>query len=72
MTIKQIAQDLNLSAGTVSKALNDAPDISETTKTIVCEYAKKPVTATTKPKETELRCFINSCRQNIRTNCFSA
>lgn len=41
MTIKQIAQDLNLSAGTVSKALNDAPDISETTKTIVCEYAKK-------------------------------
>lgn len=41
MTIKQIAQDLHLSTGTVSKALNDAPDISEETKALVCEYAKK-------------------------------
>ena len=32
MTIKQIAKDLNLSMGTVSKALNDARDVSEETK----------------------------------------
>lgn len=41
MTIKQIAKDLNLSMGTVSKALNDARDVSEETKQLVCEYAKK-------------------------------
>ena len=41
MTIRQIAQQLNLSMGTVSKALNDAPDISEETKALVCEFARK-------------------------------
>lgn len=45
MTIKQIAKDLNLSMGTVSKALNDARDVSEETKQLVCEYAKKWDTA---------------------------
>jgi LacI family transcriptional regulator len=39
-TLKQIAKELNVSVSTVSKALNDSPEISENTKTRVKEYAK--------------------------------
>ncbi|HEX8561841.1 MAG TPA: LacI family DNA-binding transcriptional regulator [Flavobacterium sp.] len=39
-TLKQIAKDLHVSVSTVSKALNDSPEISIQTKTKVQEYAK--------------------------------
>src|SRR6476620_3454695 len=39
-TLKQIAKELHVSVSTVSKALNDSPEISEQTKTKVQEYAK--------------------------------
>lgn len=39
-TLKQIAKELNVSVSTVSKALNDSPEISEQTKIRVQEYAK--------------------------------
>ncbi|MFM1753534.1 MAG: hypothetical protein RLZZ236_473 [Bacteroidota bacterium] len=39
-TLKQIAKELNVSVSTVSKALNDSPEISEQTKTKIKEYAK--------------------------------
>ena len=39
-TLKQIAKELNVSVSTVSKALNDSPEISEPTKNRVQEYAK--------------------------------
>ena len=39
-TLKQIAKDLHVSVSTVSKALNDSPEISSQTKTKVQEYAK--------------------------------
>ena len=39
-TLKQIAKELHVSVSTVSKALNDSPEISEQTKTRVQEYAK--------------------------------
>jgi len=39
-TLKQIAKELHVSVSTVSKALNDSPEISEQTKTKVKEYAK--------------------------------
>lgn len=39
-TLKNIAQELNVSVSTVSKALNDSPEISESTKTKIQEYAK--------------------------------
>jgi LacI family transcriptional regulator len=38
-TLKQIAKELNVSVSTVSKALNDSPEISDQTK-IKMEYAK--------------------------------
>jgi len=41
ITIKEIAAQLNLSFSTVSKALNNATDISEETKKLVLDYAKK-------------------------------
>lgn len=41
ITIKDIAKALNLSASTVSRALRDSYEISEPTKKIVIEYAKK-------------------------------
>ncbi len=41
VTIKDIAKALNLSASTVSRALRDSYEISEPTKKIVLEYAKK-------------------------------
>ncbi len=41
ITIKDIAKALNLSASTVSRALRDSHEISEPTKKIVKEYAKK-------------------------------
>jgi len=40
ITIKQIAQALNVSISTVSKALNDSYEISEETKQRIQEYAK--------------------------------
>lgn len=39
-TLKQIAKELNVSVSTVSKALNDSPEISEQTKVRIKEYAK--------------------------------
>lgn len=39
-TLKQIAKELNVSVSTVSKALNDSPEISLQTKTRIKEYAK--------------------------------
>ena len=39
-TLKQIAKELNVSVSTVSKALNDRPEISEQTKIKIKEYAK--------------------------------
>ncbi|NCC99381.1 MAG: LacI family transcriptional regulator [Bacteroidia bacterium] len=41
ITIKDIARELNISASTVSRALQDHPDISKATKEAVNEYAKK-------------------------------
>ena len=40
MTIKEIAEKLNISIATVSKALNGATDISESTRRMICEYAE--------------------------------
>lgn len=40
ITIKDIAKDLNISASTVSRALNNNPDISPDTRKMVQEYAK--------------------------------
>lgn len=39
-TLKQIAKELNVSVSTVSKALNNSPEISEQTKIKIKEYAK--------------------------------
>ena len=39
-TLKQIAKELHVSVSTVSKALNDSPEISEQTKAKIQEYAK--------------------------------
>jgi hypothetical protein len=39
-TLKQIAKELLVSVSTVSKALNDSPEISAQTKTRIKEYAK--------------------------------
>lgn len=39
-TLKQIAKELNVSVSTVSKALNDSPEISSQTKVKIKEYAK--------------------------------
>ncbi len=39
-TLKQIASELNVSVSTVSKALNDSPEISDLTKIKIKEYAK--------------------------------
>ena len=41
ITIKDIAKALNISASTVSRALQDHPDISKTTKEAVNKYAKE-------------------------------
>lgn len=41
ISIKQIAKDLNLAVSTVSKALRDSYEISEETKRMVLEYARK-------------------------------
>ena len=40
MTIKDIANKLNLSIATISKALNGSTDISADTKKLICEYAE--------------------------------
>ena len=39
-TLKQIAKELLVSVSTVSKALNDSPEISTQTKIRIKEYAK--------------------------------
>ncbi len=41
ITIKDIAKELNISASTVSRALNNNPDISPETRKIVQDYAKE-------------------------------
>ena len=41
LTIKDIAREFNVSISTVSKALNDSYEISESTKQKIQEYAKK-------------------------------
>ena len=41
VTIKDIALKLNLSKSTVSRALRDSYEISEKTKRLVLDYAKK-------------------------------
>ncbi len=41
MTIKDIANTLNLSIASVSKALNGSSDVSEATRKTVCDYAAK-------------------------------
>lgn len=41
VTIKDIARELGISPSTVSKALKNHPDISETTRTLVSELARK-------------------------------
>ena len=40
-SLKDIARELGVSTATVSKALNDLPDISEETKQLVREKAKE-------------------------------
>ena len=39
-TLKQIAKQLGVSVSTVSKALNNSPEISDTTKAKIQEFAK--------------------------------
>ena len=39
-TLKQIAKELHVSVSTVSKALNDSPEIITQTKVKIQEYAK--------------------------------
>lgn len=56
LTIKDIAKSLNISASTVSRALNNNPDISKETRKLVQEYAKKHKY---KP---------NNLAQNLRSN----
>ncbi|MEY4777482.1 MAG: hypothetical protein RIS13_230, partial [Bacteroidota bacterium] len=41
VTIKHIAQELGLSTSTVSRALRDSHEISQATKKIVLDHAKK-------------------------------
>lgn len=41
LTLKKIAQDLNVSISTVSKALRDSHEISQETRTKIKDYAKK-------------------------------
>jgi len=54
-TIKDIANKLNISASTVSRALNDHPDISEDTKKLVSDVAK------------ELNYFPNSIAKSLKS-----
>ena len=51
MKIKDIANDLHLSISTVSKALNGAFDVSNETKQLVLDYAKKVGYKATKTKD---------------------
>jgi LacI family transcriptional regulator len=41
ITIKDIARALNVSVSTVSRALNDSPDLSEATKVLIHAYAQE-------------------------------
>jgi LacI family transcriptional regulator len=56
VTLKQIAEELNLSVTTVSKALKDYPDVSKKTKQLVLDLAEK------------LNYVPNSFAVNLRTN----
>ena len=70
MTIKEIAQQLNLSSGTVSKALNNAADISEETKKLVCEYAKKVGYRATKTLENRIALLYQFMQANYQNQLF--
>ena len=70
MTIKEIAQQLNLSSGTVSKALNNAADISEETKKLVCEYAKKVGYRATKTLGNRIALLYQFMQTNYQNQLF--
>lgn len=70
MTIKEIAQQLNLSSGTVSKALNNAADISEETKKLVCEYAKKVGYRATKALGNRIALLYQFMQANYQNQLF--
>ena len=70
MTIKEIAQQLNLSSGTVSKALNNAADISEETKKLVCEYAKKVGYRATKALGNRIALLYQFMQTNYQNQLF--
>lgn len=70
MTIKEIAQQLNLSSGTVSKALNNAADISEETKKLVCEYAKKVGYQATKALGNRIALLYQFMQTNYQNQLF--
>ena len=56
VSLKDIARELKLSPATVSKALNGQSDVSEETKTLVCDTAKK------------MGYFPNSSARALKTN----
>lgn len=41
VSLKDIARELNVSVSTVSRALNDSPEISKELKETVCELARQ-------------------------------
>lgn len=44
MTLKQLAKQANVSTSTVSKALNNSPDISDETKRLILDLAEGAAT----------------------------
>lgn len=60
ITIKDIAKDLNISASTVSRALNNNPDISPETRKLVQDYAKEH-----KYKPNNLALILRTNQSNI-------
>lgn len=58
MTIKEIASVLGLSASTVSKALNNASDISASTRERVNNYAKSVGFSLHRPQESKRICVL--------------
>lgn len=59
MTIKEIAEQLNISISTVSKALNGATDVSESKRKLILDYAEKVGYAVRrKPQENRRICLL--------------